>query len=407
MHIIVVSFYYPPDLSAGSFRTGALIRQLLPKLLPGDTIRVLTTNPNRYATFQQQAADKEIASALTIERIAVSKHEGGFKDQILSFLDFARGVMKRIRGCQADIVYATSSRLGTASLGALVAHRTGAKLHLDIRDLFAENMSNMLRGPARLALPFLRLVERLTFRAADQISIVSPGFTAAVEAANPRVVPILRTNGIDEEFIGADFDRAGNRPPLILYAGNIGDGQGLSRVIPQAARILHGQYRFRIIGDGGRRKELEERLAAEQQSVSYKLDVELLPPMKRVELLEQYAQADLLLVHLNDYPAFRLVIPSKLFEYGATGKPIIAGITGVSADFVKAQLKNAALFPPCDTDGLVRALAQLRLGQTDRTDFTATFARSAILSKLADDIVSLGRSPARRSGSEAQRISHI
>ncbi|MDP9592415.1 UNVERIFIED_ORG: glycosyltransferase involved in cell wall biosynthesis [Shinella zoogloeoides] len=396
MQIIVVSFYYPPDLSAGSFRTGALVQQLLRRIKPGDSIRVLTTIPNRYVSFQLQAAEIEMSGALTVERIAIPKHEGGFKDQILSFLGFAREVLRRVRGKRADVVYATSSRLGTASLGALVARRTGAKLHLDIRDLFAENMSNMLKGPVRFLLPFLRVVEKRTFGAADQISIVSPGFDAAIRAANPRVVPALRTNGIDEEFIGADFERAGNGLPLILYAGNIGDGQGLSRIIPQAAQALHGQYRFRIIGDGGRRNELEKELAARQHEAGHELDVEILAPMKRDALLEEYARADILLVHLNDYPSFRLVIPSKLFEYGATGKPILAGIKGVSADFATKYLHNAALFPPCDAEGMARALKSLRMGQTDRSEFVTRFTRSAILNQLADDILNLGRARCRQ-----------
>lgn len=391
MHIVIVSFYYPPDLSAGSFRTGALVQSLLDTLGPDDTVRVITTAPNRYATLKAPAPAKETHPRLTIERIALSEHQSGLKDQVKAFIGFALEVLRRVGSERADVVYATSSRLGTATLGALVARRTRARLHLDIRDLFVENMSDMLKGVARSALPLLRLIERWTFRAADQISIVSPGFDGTLKRAGARVTPLLRTNGIDEEFIGHDYAGQGHQPPLILYAGNIGDGQGLSKLLPDAAARLHGVYRFRIIGDGGKRHELEERIKAVEAEVGHSLDIEMLPPMRRAQLIEQYSQADILLVHLNDYPAFRLVIPSKLFEYGATGKPILAGLSGVSADFVAHHIPNAALFPPCDVDGLVDAIDRITLGPTDRAGFVKEFGRSVIVRKLAADIVSLGQ----------------
>jgi len=391
VRIVIVSFYFPPDLSAGSFRTGALVKSLLENLGPEDTVRVITTAPNRYASFKTPAPEYENQGRLVIERIVLSDHKSSLKDQLRAFFSFAREVLRRTVSERADVVYATSSRLGTAALGALVARRSKARLHLDIRDLFVENMSEMLKGPIRLGLPLLRQVERWTFRSADQISVVSPGFNEALRRAGARVTPLLRTNGIDEEFLGHDYHRPGHQPPRILYAGNIGDGQGLSRLIPDAAARLHGRYQFRIIGDGGRQPELEQRIKTVEADIGHPLAIEMLPPMTRIELIEQYTQADILLAHLNDYPAFQLVIPSKIFEYGATGKPIVAGLSGVSADFVARHIPNAALFAPCDVDGFVDAIGRLTVAPTNRAAFIAEYSRLAIVRKLVGDITALGR----------------
>ena len=48
----------------------------------------------------------------------------------------------------------------------------------------------------------------------------------------------------------------------------------------------------------------------------------------------------ILFIHLNAYPAFEKVLPSKIFEYAATGKPILAGVSGYSADFIRNNLKD-------------------------------------------------------------------
>jgi glycosyltransferase involved in cell wall biosynthesis len=46
----------------------------------------------------------------------------------------------------------------------------------------------------------------------------------------------------------------------ITYAGNIGEGQGLHKIIPQAAARLGNKYRFKVVGDGGVKGLLENEL---------------------------------------------------------------------------------------------------------------------------------------------------
>ena len=53
------------------------------------------------------------------------------------------------------------------------------------------------------------------------------------------------------------------------------------------------------------------------------------------ELIKKYQEADILFLHLNNYKAFLKVLPSKIFEYSATHKPICAGVSGHSKEFLK------------------------------------------------------------------------
>ena len=63
----------------------------------------------------------------------------------------------------------------------------------------------------------------------------------------------------------------------------------------------------------------------------------------------------MLFLHLGAHAAFEKVLPSKLFEYAALGKPVLAGVAGFAARFVREEISNAAVFPPCDVAGAVRA----------------------------------------------------
>lgn len=97
--------------------------------------------------------------------------------------------------------------------------------------------------------------------------------------------------------------------------------------------------------------------------------------------------ADVLFLHLNDYAAFRKVLPSKLFEYAAMGKPILAGVAGYPADFIKSEIGNAAVFPPCDVEAAMRAFESLDLRCTHREVFVGKYARRNIMRALATDIL--------------------
>jgi hypothetical protein len=168
----------------------------------------------------------------------------------------------------------------------------------------------------------------------------------------------------------------------VLYAGNLGEGQGLHAIIPDLANRMRGRVHFNIIGGGGRKEALRAAL------ISAGVDnVGLLAPMKRAQLIEAYQAADVLFLHLNDYDAFRKVLPSKLFEYGAMGKPIWAGVSGYAAEFVRAELDNAAIFHPCDAADAERVFSQLRLQSEPRYRFSAKFARNNIVNELASDVV--------------------
>ena len=94
-------------------------------------------------------------------------------------------------------------------------------------------------------------------------------------------------------------------------------------------------------------------------------------------------------MHLNDYPVFRNAIPSKLFEYAATGKPILAGVVGKTAEFVTDRVENAAVFTPCSVSAFILALEQLEFSLHSRTDFVERFRRSQIMKDMAYDVLQL------------------
>ena len=226
---------------------------------------------------------------------------------------------------------------------------------------------------------------------ATHINLVSPGFENYFKSRYQKKSFSYYMNGIDEVFVPNNtqlekinlIKEISELPLRVLYAGNIGEGQGLHKIIPMLAKKLGDRITLRIIGGGGRLKELQSAL----KLMGVK-NVEVMLPMARVDLIQEYESADVLFLHLNNYEAFEKVLPSKIFEYAALGKPILAGVSGYAAQFLSQEVANSAIFIPCDVDGAVKALESLLIQDVKREKFIDKYLRKNIMKKLSGDMIS-------------------
>jgi len=387
--ILVLSFYYAPDLCAGSFRATPFVTALRAQAPPGTHIDVITTLPNRYHTFDREAPSCESSEGLEIRRINLPRHQSDMAGQSRAFARFARSALGIVANRSYDLVFATSSRLMTAALGAWIARRKDAALYLDIRDLFVDTIRDVFPAPAAWpASRLFSLIERWTITRAERVNLVSRGFEGYFRQRYGDRSLAWFTHGIDDEFLNLPAERVARDPAdprvTVLYAGNVGEGQGLHDILPGMAQQLRACARFVVIGDGGRRKALQAALAAAGVD-----NVEVRPPVSRATLLQAYRTADVLFLHLGAHPAFEKVLPSKLFEYAALGKPVLAGVGGYAADFVRTEIENAAVFAPCNVAQGVRAFESLELVDRPRFAFTSKYARSSIVGEMAQDVLAL------------------
>ncbi len=374
------------------------------RLPPGHTLEVITTAPNRYARYASPAPTFETAydGSLTVRRIELPSHRSGILDQSRAFLAYAWHVSRLTRGQHYDLVIATSSRLMTAVLGRYVAGRASAQLYLDIRDIFVENLPFLLPKGARwLGIQFFGALERWAVGLAAKVNLVSPGFEPYFKSRYPDQQFTWHTNGVDPLFAESATEATAeqsstlqasdpsevtreSRRLRVLYAGNIGMCQGIDRILPALAKRLEDRADFVLIGDGGRREALEAALKAEMVT-----NVEIRSPVAREQLNEEYREADVLFLHLNDMFCFSRVIPSKLFEYAATGKPIWAGVRAFPAKFCNQHIENVSVFEPCDSEAAMGAFDSLELAARSREQFIERFRRDRIMGRMADDVLKL------------------
>jgi colanic acid biosynthesis glycosyl transferase WcaI len=311
-----------------------------------------------------------------------------------------------------DVLMVVVPTMFVAPGALLLARLFGVPAWIHVQDFEVDVMFSMGReaGSGGLALRLGLAVESRLLAGFKRASSITPPMVRKLVAkgvAPERCVEF--PNWVD---LSAVFPLSGPNPfraalglaaddVLVLYAGNMGEKQGLDIVI-EAARLLAGQSRIRFVlaGGGGARARLEAGAAG-------LANVAWLPLQPQEQLNEMLNAAD---VHVlpQRADAADLMMPSKLTGMLASGR---ATVGTAAPDTQLGQVLDEAgrRVAPGDATALAATLQELALdaplraslGQRGRAYAERHFARDAILARFeqhllalaAEDVTELRSSP--------------
>jgi len=352
LKILVITQNYPPDIGAASFRMKSLVDHLLERK---HSVTVLTGTPNRYGSFKSEYSNSEMKENIT--RIPTRKQSCNLFFRGIGFTDFfLKSYFKTKKlSKDADVIVSTSPQLLVAYLGALCKTKTKPFV-LDIRDLWPDVILEMdITTEKSSTYKLLKKIEKKCYKKADEIIINSPAFEQHISKYTDKPIHLI-TNGIDdqlfEDLSNFELKPYGN-PFTITYAGNLGLAQQID-IIADVATEFNNKFKFRIIGDGSGKNVFTEKI--NERKIK---NIEMIDPLPRNELIVFYQMTDAFFVHLKDIDMFKKTIPSKIFEYIATGKPVVYGLEGVAKSIMQELQGNNYSFSPSDTNGLKNALNHL------------------------------------------------
>lgn len=273
-----------------------------------------------------------------------------FFKRALKELSDARSLLSvaKSRGAEGYLVTIPSMFLGFLAPYYL----NGSKAFLDIRDLQWEYLSDRT-----LSQKLVKKLFRVSFNKAlnffEGVAVTNDTELSYVSHLwNGSIKPILVTNGIMKQ----QFDKLKNISNsdksrlTVTYIGNIGIAQNLTTLASAAKKLP--DVDFVIVGSGIEYSNLERFI--EDEAIS---NINLVGRVPWDEVEVYYNRTHILYAQLT--PQFSGAMPSKLYEYLATGKFIIYGGTGQAIEKLKGFSNNVCI-PPCDPDALVNTIKNLK-----------------------------------------------
>jgi colanic acid biosynthesis glycosyl transferase WcaI len=364
--ILYVSQYFPPEMGAPAARVYELSREWVRQ---GHEVTVLTGFPNHPtgivpAEYKGSLVRREMVDGIRVVRTPIyAAPNKGFFRRVLNYVSY--GVSASTFGPllteRPDVVIGTSPQFLTALAGLWLAGLKRVPFVFEVRDLWPRSIVEV--GAMKANSPAIRVLERLErmlYARADRIVAVTDSFVDAIAAHGISTEKIsVVTNGVDLElFQPRDREEARaalGLPPgfLATYVGTHGMAHGLGLVLDVAKRLSGQGIHFLLVGEGAEKAQLKARADAEQIS-----NVTFLDQQPRDRVAEIYAASNLCLVLLRDLPLFKAVIPSKMFEFMGSGRPILTTVDGESRGILERA--GAGTFsPPENVEALVAALRSL------------------------------------------------
>jgi len=389
--ILLLTQSFPPETGAPANRIGPMADVLSKHY----EVLVVTLKPSYPSPreFEGVAVESHDAKySYTVKRtFSFHPHRGALLLRTLREQLMAVRLALRALPEPVDILVTSSPSMFLGPVGLAVARVKNAKFVWDVRDI-TWGYARDTAGTSPTMTAAARMLERYmsyVLRRADLVIGASHGITrvlveGGVESSRAITVPNGISTALLDDIVRETTGKVQNPRPVVTYAGLIGYNQGLG-VVLEAARMLP-DIDFVLAGDGPELPLLKKK--ARELGVD---NVSFRGYISRQKLLELYRQSDVLIAHVRNTPTINAtMIPIKLFEYMATGRPIVYAGKGVAADLLR-QMGCAVTVTPEDPEALSAAIVQLLrdpkqmrvLGLRGRTRVQTDFHRDKLMEELA------------------------
>lgn len=222
---------------------------------------------------------------------------------------------------------------------------------IDVRDLVWEYLPDRPLWKKAIKIS-LRKFALMSLRKADVITISNPSELSYLQSQVPKSLHVLVSNGIGRAQFNAlsqTRKRSGNHEVLrVTYIGNVGLAQNLRTLVHAVAGLP--KIEVNIIGHGTDYANVEAEISALGA-----FNIQLHGRVPWEEVITWYEKSDILYAQLSS--DYETAMPSKLYEYLATGLPVVYGGCGTAAQILQ-DFENVDVIQPDSPEELKSVLLQ-------------------------------------------------
>jgi glycosyltransferase involved in cell wall biosynthesis len=352
----------------------------------------------------EDAPRREVRNGVRVLRVPL-KHERRGKFQyayrysafiLYSFMIFALRSLAR----RYDLVY-VHNMPDILVLSSSVPKALGAKVVLDMHDPMPELMMTIFQtSPESKSVRILERVEKWSMARADLVVTVNIAckriFSARSCPAEKVAVVMNSPDGRIFPFRKPESDpvsnRDGNKRFVIMYHGSLVERNGLDIAIEALAKVREAvpTAELRVFGAN---TPFLERVMEASQNKGLRETVRYLGPRSLEDVVKEIGNCDIGVIPNHRNAFTEINTPTRIFEYLALGKPVIAPSTpGIQDYFSKESL---LFFEPGNSGELARQIEYafshprqvgdiVRKGQQVYLEHTWEQERERLLSRVSE-----------------------
>ena len=400
--ILVVSQHYWPE----NFRVTDLCEGLVAQGIQVDVLCGLPNYPlgKWYEGYRYTGPRRQEHNGVNIIRAGEIPRRGNTGPMIflnyVSWPLFALFSLPRLRGKYDAVLCYNTSPVLMSFPAILYAKLHRVPLTNYVLDIWPENLYSVLPVKNKVLRSTAQAVSNWHYRRADRLIAMSDSLRrrlAQVSRKPEKSIAVIPQ--YCEDFYAAPADPGELAEKFagrfnLVFTGNFSPAQSLDTVI-EAACIARDKgaddLHLLLVGDGMSRPALEElvhRRGAEDL-------VTFWGSVAPTEIPAFCAVADGLVCPLADSPDLGMTVPAKLASYMASGKPVLASITGEGARAVE-QADCGFASSASDAEALAENILALRalpaedrqrLGRNAFAWYQSHYQRSQLLDKLRDFVL--------------------
>ncbi len=330
--ILIITNYYPPEKGAAANRIEQLALKLKQNNYSVSVVCPLGNYPKGelFPNYKGKFSVKENLQNINVKRLwiypSISKN---IFVRLVSILSFSTSLFFYLLFAKTPKkVVVQSPPLLLSFIAVFVLSLKGKKIILNVSDLWplAAIELNALKKNS-FSHNVSLFLERFIYKNANLILGQSNEIITHVKTFYPEKKCYLYRNFPDHKIEKIVFETQESDPIKIFYAGLLGVAQGVFELCQQI-NFQDLNVELHIFGDGAEKNQIQELISLNKNSKIYFYGM-----MERNDLHDKLKTMDVAIVPLKTriYGS----VPSKIFEYGALGFPILYFGGGEAGDIVQ------------------------------------------------------------------------
>lgn len=331
-------------------------------------ITIITSFPNFpfgkvYKGYKNKLYQKEEMGGIKLIRVwtYMAANAGAFKRIVDQFsyacTSFFVGLF-----CKCDIIIATSPQFFSVWSAYLLSKIKRKPWVFELRDIWPESIYTLGVIKNERIIKFLEKIELGLYRDADlivpvtesfkdnlvnrgidadKISVITNGVNTNIFKPMKKNVELIKSLSLEKKF-------------LVGYIGTHGIAHGLEFIVNSSRKIKDKSIHFLFVGDGAEKDKIKS-LVSEYNLKNFTF----IDSVSEEVVVDYISICDISLVCLKKNKTFESVIPSKMFNMAAVGRPILLGVEGESREILE-KYKAGLGFTPENESSFLTQLMKLK-----------------------------------------------